>query len=69
MADTLAIVVGLVIYILRAVFAILLFILVVKAIKYFSNKNKFNCDTCIYKQRCTQQELVNIGQKSSFKDG
>lgn len=69
LADTLAIVVGLIVYVLRAVFAILLFILVVKAIKYFNNKNKFNCDTCIYKQRCTQQEFANIGQKSPFKDG
>lgn len=69
LADTLAIVVGLIVYLFRVVFAILLLVLVVKAIKYFNNKNKNDCATCVYKQRCTQQESTNINQKPLFKDG
>lgn len=69
LADTLAIVVGLIVYLFRVVFAILLLVLVVKAIKYFNSKNKNDCATCVYKQRCTQQESTNINQKPLFKDG
>lgn len=69
LADSLAIFTGLIVYIFRAVFAIFLFILVVKAIKYFNNKNKYNCATCIYKQRCEQQTLNNLGQGLQVKDG
>lgn len=69
LADTLVIFVGILVYVFRAVFAILLFILVVKAIKYFHSKNKYNCATCIYKQRCMQQELANGNQDLPFKDG
>lgn len=69
LADTLVLFTGIFIYVLRAIFAVLLFILVIKAIKYFHNKNKYDCATCVYKQRCTQQELANISQELSFKDG
>lgn len=69
LADTLVISIGILIYVFRAVFAILLLILVVKAIKYFHGKNKYNCATCIYKQRCMQQELANSNQIFPFKDG
>lgn len=69
LADSLAIFTGLFVYAFRAVFAILLFILVIKAIKYFHNKNKYDCATCVYKQQCIQQELANRNQDFSFKDG
>lgn len=55
--------------IIKIVFVVLLFVLVIKAIKYFNNKNKYDCATCIYKQRCTQQELVNVNQDFPLKDG
>ena len=57
LADVLVVFTALAVYIFRAVFAILLFILVIKAIKYFHNKNKCDCATCIYKQKYNQQEI------------
>lgn len=69
LADSLAIFVGLFVYLFRAVFAILLFILVIKAIKYFHNKNKCDCTTCTYKQQCIQQGLTNRNQNFPSKDG
>lgn len=78
LADSLAIFVGLIVYIFRAVFGVLLFVLVIKAIKYFNNKNKYNCATCIYKQRFNQQEIdrvtacysdLNPARDDSLKDG
>lgn len=68
LADALVGFTVLIVYIFRAIFAILLLVLVVKAIKYFHNKNKYNCATCIYKQNYNQQEI----QKSQVilsKDG
>lgn len=69
LADTLVIFTAFFVYVIRVVFVILLFILVIKAIKYFNNKNKYDCATCIYKQRCIQQELVNSNQDFPLKDG
>lgn len=41
--------------IVKIIFVILLFVLVIKAIQYYSNKNKQDCNTCIYKQNYNQQ--------------
>lgn len=46
-----------IVIIFRIVFAILLFVLVIKAIKYLNNKNKYNCATCKYKQRYNKEEI------------
>lgn len=48
-------VIAIFVIIVKIVFAVLLFVLVIKAIRYFSNKNKQDCNTCIYKQNYNQQ--------------
>ena len=56
------------VYLFRAIFAILLLVLVIKAIKYFHNKTKYNCATCIYKQNYNQQK-IEMCQRILPKDG
>lgn len=48
-------VIAIFVLIVKIVFVVLLFVLVIKAIQYFSNKNKHDCNTCIYKQNYNQQ--------------
>lgn len=45
-----------VILIVRIVFVVLLFVLVIKAIQYFHNKNKGNCASCVYKQNYKKRD-------------
>lgn len=54
---------GIMVVIVKIVFAVLLFVLVIKAIQYFSNKNKHDCSTCIYKQQFNQWNYKNIPPK------
>lgn len=42
--------------IVRIAFVVLLFILVIKAIQYFSNKNNNSCATCVYRQQYKKHE-------------
>lgn len=69
LADTLVIIVGIGIYIFRVVLAVLLLVLIIKAIKYFNNKNKNKCEICIYKQRCIQHDFANENSNLPIKDG
>lgn len=46
-----------IVMIVKIALVILLFVLLIKAIQYFHNKNKYNCATCIYKQDYNQQEI------------
>lgn len=56
---------GIIVVIVKIAFVVLLFVLVIKAIQYFNNKNKHDCSTCIYKQQYDQQNYSNF----PFKDG
>ena len=49
---------------IQLVFYILLFILVVKAIKYLNMKLKHDCSSFIYKQKCMKEQLAHM----SFDD-
>lgn len=55
--------------IVKIAFVVLLFILLIKAIKYFHNKTKYDCATCIYKQQYNQQEISKAMKSTLFKDG
>lgn len=57
LADSLVLFTVVFVYIVSILFFILLFIIVIKAIKYLNNKNKYNCATCKYKQRYNKEEI------------
>lgn len=68
-ADFIAIILAFIIIFFKCAFAIFLFILVIQAIKYFKDKNKYNCATCIYKQRYMSDNLEQQTIISDEKDG
>lgn len=45
-----------IVLIVKIAFVVLLFILVIKAIQYFSNKKNSSCATCVYKQQYKHRE-------------